>query len=101
MTMRRSKFHAFFIVLWVCLSGYQRTVSALPPGFEDEDVVHINQVVDMAFVGNIMVAVAKSGKVYTFDVEDPNAEKQLAADITDRVCTNGERGYVYRFRLLR
>lgn len=49
----------------------------------------------MAFVGNIMVAAAKGGKVYTFDVEDPNAEKQLAADMTDRVCTNGERGYVH------
>lgn len=74
----------------------RHTVAALPSGFEDEKVVHINQVVDMAFVHNTMLAVAKQGILYTFDLEDPNAEKEVAADLTDRVCDNGERGCVSR-----
>jgi len=81
----------FLLVLLVS----RHTVSALPPGFEDESVVHIDQVVDMAFAGNVMLAVAKPGLLYTFDLENPNADKKTAADIRDRVCTNGERGCVH------
>jgi len=68
------------------------STSALPAGFEDENVVAINGVVDMAFADNMLLAVTKTGTVYTFDLADPNADRQMAADLEDRVCTNGERG---------
>ena len=79
------------LTLWCVFVGI-RTAPALPPGFEDETVVPINEVVDIAFSGNIMLAVAKNGYLYTFDLENADAERQLAADLTDRVCSNGERG---------
>lgn len=72
-----------------------RRVSGLPAGFEDENVVQMNEVVDMAFAGNIMLAVTKDGKLYSFDLADADAESKLAADLTDRICSNGERGYVH------
>ena len=78
------------------LSPHMRVIG-LPAGFEDEDVVQINQVVDMAFAGNIMLAVTKDGKLYSYDLEDANGESKLAADLTARVCSNGERGYVHYF----
>lgn len=71
-------------------------VSGLPAGFEDENVVQMNQVVDMAFAGNIMLAVTKDGKLYSYDLADTDGESKLAADLTDRICSNGERGYVHR-----
>jgi len=83
----------FFTFILSIISHYALVVvNALPPGFEDENVVHIDQVVDMAFAGNVMLAVAKPGVLYTFDLEDPNADRQVAADLSERVCSNGERG---------
>jgi len=85
----------FVIAILIC-STTTRTivVLALPAGFEDENVVAINQVVDMAFADNFLLAVSKDGRLYTYDLADPNAQSKQAADLTDRVCTNGERGYV-------
>ena len=83
--------------LWVAgtlLVGNPIRVRGLPAGFEDEAVVQMNQVVDIAFAGNIMLAVTKDGKLNSFDLADPEATSHLAADFTDLVCTNGERGYV-------
>lgn len=69
-------------------------VAALPSGFEDEGVVSMNGVVDVAFVGTMMLGVTKPGVVYVYDLADPDAKIQLAVDLTTRICDNGERGYV-------
>ena len=75
-------------------------VVALPAGFIDEAVVRINEVVDMAFVGHVMLAVTKAGTVHRFNVSDPNAVEAVEIlDLTDRLCENGERGYVTDVRL--
>ena len=75
-------------------------VVALPAGFIDEAVVRINEVVDMAFVGHVMLAVTKAGTVHRFNVSDPNVVEAVEIlDLTDRLCENGERGYVIAVRL--
>ena len=79
----------FFLLLVVHLLP---TATALPAGFEDENVVKVSEVVDVAFAGNVLLAVAKPGYLYTLDLEDPNAERVTAADLTSLVCSNGERG---------
>jgi len=69
--------------------------AALPPGFEDEGILHVTDPVDVAFVDTFtMLIVTKGGTLFSFDLEDPDATKKLALDLSDRVCTNGERGYV-------
>lgn len=73
---------------------------ALPAGFEDEGVTRIPDAVDIAFAGNIMLAVTKAGILYSFDLDNPGTESpQQALDLRDSVCDNGERGYVGRFDL--
>ena len=89
--------HGARVVLLLLLVLHHRlpAVRALPPGFEDESVVHMNQVVDLDFApGNMMLAVTKDGKLYRFDVSDDNADRELMWDLSDRVCSNGERGCV-------
>lgn len=54
-------------------SGLPAIVAAIPAGFIDENVVRINEVVDLAFVGHMMLAVSKQGTVHRFNVSDPNA----------------------------
>jgi len=85
------------LVLLLSLSSFQ--VRALPAGFEDEGVVAMNAVVDIAFAGNMILAVTKPGLLYTFDLDDPNADKEVALDLSGRICDNGERGYVLSYEL--
>jgi len=61
----------------------------------------MNQVVDLDFApGNMLLAVTKDGQLYRFDVSDDNADRELVWDLSDRVCSNGERGCV-ALRVLR
>ena len=71
---------------------FSHAAGALPAGFEDEGVVRIHNAVDIAFVGSMMLAVTKSGMLYSFDLADPNADIKKALDLTGRICDNGERG---------
>jgi hypothetical protein len=70
-------------------------VVALPAGFEDEEVVQMTGAVDIAFVGNRLLAITDKGDLYTADLEDfsdfPH-DKELALSLRDRICENGERG---------
>ena len=98
--MRSSPLLLPFLVLLVLLlsslsSNHQ--VRALPAGFEDEGVVAMNAVVDIAFAGNMILAVTKRGLLYTYDLDDPNADKEEALDLSGRICDNGERGYVQSY----
>jgi len=80
------------LVLLVSCTLHQ-AAAVLPAGFEDEGVVRLTANVDIAFAGNMMLAVTKIGELHRFDLEDPDAtETTLMLDISARVCDNGERG---------
>jgi len=89
--------------LWLLLSilmmrALYHAPAALPAGFEDEGVTRIPDTVDIAFAGNVMLAVTKAGILYSFDLDDPSTESpRKALDLRDHVCDNGERGYVGLF----
>lgn len=74
------------------------TNAVLPAGFEDEGVVRIPGAVDITFLTNnddvSMLTVTKEGLVYTYDLTTNNAKGVVALDLTKRICSNGERGYV-------
>jgi len=84
--------------LWLLLSiltmrALYHAPAALPAGFEDEGVSRIPDAVDIAFAGNIMLAVTKAGILYSFDLDNPSTESPREAfDLRDHVCDNGERG---------
>ena len=92
-----------FVRIWIAGSilisnNHDVVVHGLPAGFTDETVLPMNQIVDIAFAGTIMLAVTKVGKLYSYDLEDPHAASHLAADFTNRLCINGEHGYVVRLK---
>jgi len=79
----------------IAIGGLVFQATALPPGFEDEGIFRVTAPVDIAFVDTFILLVASdTGTLFSFDLEDPNAQPNLALDLSDRVCTNGERGYV-------
>jgi len=82
----------FLLLLLCCLLLIGTAWAALPAGFEDEGVERIRGVVDIAFAGNIMLAVTKPGILYTLNLNNPDADSQEALNLSDRVCDNGERG---------
>lgn len=86
----------WFVPLLLLLGAPRCTVVALPAGFEDEELVQMTSAVDIAFVDNMLLAITDKGKVYTVDLEDDDPEKKEALDLTERICHNGERGYVVR-----
>lgn len=73
-------------------------VSALPPGFVDEEVVRHEDGVNFEFIkyGNgtyHMLVATKSGKIELIkNPDDPAPTKQLVADISNRICDGGSRG---------
>jgi len=83
-------------VLLLLLRAPSCTVLALPAGFEDEELVQMTSAVDIAFVENMLLAITDKGIVYTVDLEDDDPQKRDALDLTERICHNGERGYVVR-----
>lgn len=75
--------------------------SSLPPGFIDEGVNRWGRVTDIESVppprgwpsSSILLITLKDGEIHIIKDPDNNpGESQLLADISDRVCFNGERG---------
>jgi len=76
-----------FLSLLRALSIFSTSaVSALPAGFEDEAVVDVSSVVDIAFAGNMLLVVSNRGILFRYDLEDPDAKEEVALDITSKVC---------------
>ena len=72
---------------------------ALPPGFVDEGVGRVPGGTGANFApnvqtgqGHVLFVTTKDGLLYVFDNPDQSGSKRVVMDITDRVCSNGERG---------
>jgi len=84
-----SSFSILVVIFGSCISH----ASALPPGFEDEGLFRITAPVDIEFLDtSTILAATDYGLLYSYDMSDPDTKPKVVLDLTDRVCTNGERG---------
>ena len=87
-------------LLWV-LVVLPATIFSLPHGFVDEAVARVPQTVGFNFAPHpngqerppLLLATSKSGLLWVFpDFNGDPENRSLILNITDRVCSNGERG---------
>ena len=71
----------------------------LPPGFVDEGIGRVVGSTGANFVpnvksgtGHVLYVTSKEGLLYVFENPDTSSSRRVVLDITDRICSNGERG---------
>lgn len=90
-----------FSTAWRCFLLLSWQAVALPPGFISEGLGRFRRITDISTIplpeypkaASVLMLTLKAGQIYVIEDPDNNPEETiLAADFSDRLCDNGERG---------